>query len=94
MATGQDVVNVWAKLVARAWADPGFKSQLVADPSAILKQEGIDIPAAFKIKVDDGGKTAMCTLPLPPKPAGVSADRLAAHAAADVTLCSSCCCCP
>ena len=34
-----------AKLVARAWVDPGFKARLVADPKAACAEMGIDATA-------------------------------------------------
>jgi hypothetical protein len=41
-----------AKLVARAWADEGFRERLKADPRAVVAEEtGIEIPEAIQIEV-------------------------------------------
>ena len=32
--------HIGAKIVARAWNDPAFKSMLLADPEAVLREEG------------------------------------------------------
>ena len=32
----------FGKIVAKAWRDPAFKAELIANPAATLKAEGID----------------------------------------------------
>jgi len=39
-----------SQLIARCWADAGFKQKLLADPAATLKAEGAEIPAGLSIK--------------------------------------------
>ena len=41
-----------AKLVARAWADEGFRERLKADPRAVVAEEtGFEVPASVQIEV-------------------------------------------
>jgi hypothetical protein len=54
----------WSQLVARAWADPDFKARLLADPAAVLKEHGLEVPPGVEIKVvEDSAK--VLHLPLP-----------------------------
>lgn len=79
----------WAKMVAKAWADEGYKARLVADPSAVLAEEGIPVPKDVTIIVHEmTPKVAHLVLPtIPPDMGDMSnmEERLAAE---------SCCCCP
>jgi hypothetical protein len=41
-----------SKLVARAWADEGFRERLRADPHAVLAEEtGVSVPESIEIEV-------------------------------------------
>jgi len=40
-----------ARVVERAWRDPAFKRQLMADPNKILAAAGLAIPSGVKMKV-------------------------------------------
>lgn len=41
-----------AKLVARAWADEGFRKRLKADPRAVVAEEtGFEVPEGVQIEV-------------------------------------------
>lgn len=59
----------WAKIVAKAWADEDYKQRLMADPAAVLKDEGIELPDGVKIKCVEATKT-QAWLVLPPMPEG------------------------
>ena len=39
------------KNIAKAWRDPAFKAELIANPAAALKAEGIDVPAGMTVTV-------------------------------------------
>jgi hypothetical protein len=57
----------WSQLVARAWADPAFKARLLADPAAVLKENGLQVPAGMQVQVvEDTDK--VLHLPLPSAP--------------------------
>jgi len=56
-----------AKIIAKAWRDPAFKAQLMANPAATLEAEGINVPAGVTVTVvENTGKHFH--LVLPPKP--------------------------
>jgi hypothetical protein len=38
-------------ILTKCWADASFKQQLLTDPAAALKAEGIDIPAGYTVRV-------------------------------------------
>ena len=41
----------FGKIIAKAWRDPAFKADLIANPAAALKAEGIDVPAGMAMTV-------------------------------------------
>jgi len=43
----------WARFIAKAWRDPAFKAELIANPAAALKAEGIDVPDGVGVIVAD-----------------------------------------
>jgi len=63
--------KAWGKVVARAWSDELFKKRLLANPVAVLKENGIEVPGKAAIKiVEDSAKTIH--LILPERPAELS----------------------
>ena len=42
---------LYAKIIAKTWRDPAFKEELIANPAAALKSEGIDVPAGLTVIV-------------------------------------------
>lgn len=57
----------WAKLIAQAWADEGFKNRLLADPKSVLKENGIEFPEHITINISDSKENEI-HLTLPHKP--------------------------
>ena len=63
----------YSEVVQKAWNDPAFKAQLVADPTGTLRAAGVDIPSEMEIKLvehaagEKEGHTVV-TLPLPAAP--------------------------
>jgi len=43
--------NPLGKIIAKALKDESFKKQLIADPAAVLKAEGIEVPEGKTVKV-------------------------------------------
>ena len=43
--------QAYADLVARYYGDPDFKARMDADPTGVLKAEGIDVPAGATVKL-------------------------------------------
>ena len=55
------------KIIAKAWRDPAFKADLIANPAAALKAEGIDVPAGMAVTVVEN-TDKLFHLVLPPVP--------------------------
>jgi broad-specificity NMP kinase len=55
-----------AKLVARAWADEGFRERLKAEPRAAIAEEvGISVPESIRIEVlEETPEQAYLVIPL------------------------------
>ena len=63
-----------AELIGKAAADDGFRSKLVEDPKATIKDAlGIDLPDSVAVEVHEESATA-AHLVLPPSPALTEAD--------------------
>ena len=72
--------NDFAKIIAKAWRDPAFKAEMIANPTAALKAEGIDVPAGMTVTVVENTDKQF-HLVLPPAPSGeLSEDDLEAVA--------------
>jgi len=65
--SGNERKKAWAKVVARAWTEAGFKERLVKDPLRVLKEEGLEFSAGAKLHVIDANKEEVY-LVIPPKP--------------------------
>jgi hypothetical protein len=62
-----DYENDVAKIIAKAWRDPAFKAELIANPAAALKAEGIDVPTGMAVTVLENTDKQFHLL-LPPVP--------------------------
>jgi len=58
----------YGKVVAKAWADPDFKTKLLADPKTVLKENGLEFPQDVEILVVEN-TDKIVHLILPPEPA-------------------------
>ena len=67
MADPQAQQKKMGQIIAKAWSDENFKHQLVANPAAVLKAEGVEIPAGVAVRVMENTATVF-HLVLPPKP--------------------------
>jgi hypothetical protein len=58
--------------VARAWDDDGFRRRLLAEPEAVLREEGLEVPEGVAVRVVEDGATegaeGVAYLRLPGKP--------------------------
>jgi hypothetical protein len=54
-------------ILAKCWADASFKTQLLADPTAALKAEGIEVPAGCTVRVLENTDKVLNYV-LPPNP--------------------------
>ena len=62
-----DTAPELGKIIAKAWRDPAFKAELIANPAAALKAEGIDVPAGMTVTVVENTDKQF-HLVLPPVP--------------------------
>jgi nitrile hydratase alpha subunit len=64
-----------SQLIAKCWADEGFKRKLLADPAATLKAEGAEWPAGLSIKALENTDKVV-HLVIPAKPTDLSDEDL------------------
>jgi Nitrile hydratase, alpha chain len=56
-----------SQIIAKCWADEGFKRKLLDDPAATLKAEGVELPAGLSIKaVENNDKLVHVVIPARP----------------------------
>lgn len=56
------------QLIAKCWADQGFKRKLLADPVETLKAQGVELPAGLTVKALENTDKVF-HLVIPAKPA-------------------------
>ncbi len=55
------------QIIAKSWADDGFKQRLLKDPAAVLKEEGVHIPQGLDLRVVENTDSVFyLVLPKPP----------------------------
>jgi hypothetical protein len=80
-----------SQIIAKAWADDGFKKRLVSDTKNTLKAEGLDVPADLNVKaVEDTENVFHFVLPAKPSDVELSEEYLS-DVAGGITI-SHCCC--
>ena len=70
-----DTAPDFAKIIAKAWRDPAFKAELIANPAATLKAEGINVPAGMTVTVVEN-TDKLFHLVLPPVPTDELSDEV------------------
>ncbi len=66
MADTTDLQKAWTRMVAKAWADDGYKARLLADPAAVFQAEGLSLPAGKTLRVVEAAPNeALFVLPRP-----------------------------
>jgi len=84
--------NEFGKIIAKAWRDPAFKADLIANPAAALKAEGIDVPAGMAVTVLENTDKQF-HLVLPPVPTGELSDESLEAVAGGYCLSARLCMC-
>lgn len=59
--------------MARAWSDEAFKQRLLADPAAVLAEQGIAVPPGVEVRMHENTATVF-HLTLPPAPSDELSD--------------------
>jgi hypothetical protein len=62
--------GAYGNLVARAWSDPAFTAQLLADPITALNAMNASMPSGVRVKVVENTED-LVHIVLPPHPADV-----------------------
>jgi len=93
----------YAKVVAKAWADPEFAQLLRANPVEVLRSEGIDVPEQTRVVPTEADLSRndqdTSYFLLPPKPTSLEAENSiesllqAFDRMAPMATTHSCCCC-
>ncbi len=84
----QEFAKQYGQLVAKAWADDSFKARLLAEPAAVLQEEGIAVPAGVELRAVENTDKVMY-LTLPPKPSEDLSDEQLNSVAGGLTAGSS-----
>ena len=64
-----------SQLIARCWADEGFKQKVLADPAATLRAEGLELPADLSYVAHENTEKVV-HLVIPAKPTDLSDEDL------------------
>lgn len=67
--------NSYAKVIAKAWADDAFRTQLLADPAAAFASEGVELPAGKNVVVNED-TADLINITLPARPSELSDEAL------------------
>ena len=74
--------NALAQLFAACWKDEALKARFMADPKAVLKEHGMDVPDGIDVKVVENADDCVhITLPAPPSGHGDLSDKELGNAA-------------
>ena len=74
---GQGATRKVGQLLLKVWQDPTFKRRLVADPRAVLQEEGLPVPAGKAVRVvEDTAETMHLVLPHKPAEGELTDDQL------------------
>lgn len=72
MSTDHQVTQ-WGQIVAKAWQDESFKQRLLANPAAVLSEQGLEAPAGVQLRVlENTDKIVHLTIPAKPNAAELS----------------------
>ena len=61
--------KLYAKVIAKAWIEEGFKKRLLQDPATVLAENGIEIPEDITVRFVEKNENEIL-VPLPPRPPG------------------------
>jgi Nitrile hydratase, alpha chain len=74
-STTLDQTRRYGELIAKAWSDPAFKARLLAEPAAMAREQGIDIPDGVPLRaIEIGPGETYLVLTSPEQPSAVTVD--------------------
>jgi hypothetical protein len=71
----QEQAKKISELIAKCWADEGFKQKALADPAATLRAEGLELPAGLSYVAHENTDKVV-HLVIPAKPTDLSDEDL------------------
>ncbi|PTL78110.1 hypothetical protein [Vitiosangium sp. GDMCC 1.1324] len=84
-------VEMWPKLVARAWSDEQFMTRLVREPDQVARELNLPVFRNFHIDVSVGTQPPTLVLNIPPKPSDLTDPENVAKDAVERKTCSNTC---
>jgi hypothetical protein len=87
----QEQARKIGQVVAKAWTDEAFKQRLLAEPAAVLQEQGVAVPAGTEVRVvEDTERLRHLVLPSRPAEGELSEEQLA-QAAGGFSGCACSC---
>jgi hypothetical protein len=75
--TQEERMKKIAKIIAKAWADEGFKKRLLSGQAQVFKEEGVEIPPGVEVRVvEDTATVYHLVLPMKPTSNELSEEQL------------------
>ena len=89
----QDISKQYAQIVAKCWADPAFKSKLLANTNATLAAEGVNVPVGMEVRVvENSAHVVYVVLPARPAEGELADENLTNVVGAGLALSTPCVC--
>ncbi|HMS05288.1 MAG TPA: NHLP leader peptide family RiPP precursor [Burkholderiaceae bacterium] len=89
----ENLSKQYAQIVAKCWADPAFKSKLLAGTNATLAAEGVSIPAGVEVRVvENSAQVVYVVLTAPPAEGELADENLTNVVGAGLALSTPCVC--
>ncbi len=75
----EEQAKAYGHVVAKAWTDEGFKQRLLANPTEVLRAEGVPVPEGDEVRIVEN-TDRLTYLTLPARPDNLSDEQLDAVA--------------
>jgi hypothetical protein len=82
----EELARLYGQIVARAWVDDDFKARFLGDPTAVMREAGMSVPAGTEVRALENTDHVLHVV-VPPRPDGeVSEEELTAAAGGGSTV--------
>jgi hypothetical protein len=71
----QEQQKIMGKLVSKVWSDDALKQRLIANPTEVLREQGLNVPPGVKIEVHEDSD-AVRHIVIPKRPGQLSDEQL------------------